>query len=76
MAKPKIVYRNPAAVVFAVPGTSLNIMWVRGGGLSIGRPLVAGGATSRIEHPTANGSYATLAQASAAVAAFLAAGGA
>jgi hypothetical protein len=73
--KPKIVYRSPCAVVWAIPDSGLSIMWVRpGGGLLIGRCLVAGGSVTRIDHPTANGFYETLPQASAAVAAFLASG--
>jgi hypothetical protein len=68
---------GPGVYVFPLPNIpveSLSIMWIAGGHLMIGRPTVAGGALTRIDHPTADGTYRTLPEASAAVAAFIAAG--
>jgi hypothetical protein len=71
---PRAVERNPAAVVFSLPGSSLEVLWIRGAGLFIGRPREAGGPVVRIEHPTADGSYDSEAAVLAALTAFLAAG--
>jgi len=73
---PRVVYRMPTGgLVWAVPGSGLQIMWAGpGSGLRIGRVLEAGGSTTRIEHPSADGSYSNKKDATAAVRAFLAAG--
>jgi hypothetical protein len=52
-----------------------GILWPgSGAGLFIGQPTTPRGSVIRIEHRTADGEYATLRKARAAVAAFLAAG--
>lgn len=58
--------------VFALPGSSLEVMWPGpGSGMYIGQPRVAGGAVTRIEHHTCAGTFSTLREAQAAVAAFV-----
>ena len=72
----KVVYRSPmGTTVWAIPGSDLQIMWAGpGAGLQIGRATVAGGHVARIEHPTADGHYATAREAGAAAKAFVDAG--
>lgn len=73
--RPKVVYRGAmGAIVWNIPDSSLTIMWGGPGSrLRIGHCLVAGGATTTIDHPTACGEYATAKDATDAVARFLAA---
>lgn len=69
----RVVERNPASVVFALPGSPLEVLWIRHGGLFIGWPREAAGAITRIEHPTADGVYTSEREAIAALIAFCAA---
>ena len=63
--------------VWTLPDSRLEIMWMGpGSGLFIGQATTPGGAVTRIEHRTADGSYANLKEAEAAVKAFVAAGSA
>jgi hypothetical protein len=68
------VYRSPTGlIVWAVPDTTLQIMWAGPGSrLKIGHPMKAGGSVSTIDHPTADGNYNTPREAKNAVRAFLA----
>jgi len=73
---PRVVYRMPmGGLVWAIPNSSLQIMWAGPGSrLRLGEVLKAGGSTTSIDHPTADGSYTNKKDATAAVRAFLAAG--
>ena len=74
--KPKVVERGAAGLlVWALPEAGeLEIMWPGpGAGLLIGMPRQPGGMVTRIDHPTASGAFATEREATAAVAAFIAA---
>ena len=75
MTTPKIVERMPGgATVWSLPPTSLEILWIGpGGGLFIGRPRMADGPITRIDHHTCSGTFDTLTEASKAVQAFCAA---
>jgi hypothetical protein len=70
---PRVVYRSPTGLlVWAVPHTSLQIMWAGPGArLKIGHPMKAGGSMFSIEHPSADGAYDSARAASAAVKKFL-----
>ena len=72
---PRVVGRTPTGgVVWQIPKSDLQIMWAGPGcRLRLGWLLTVGGAVSMIHHPTACESYATEAEATAAVRAFLAA---
>lgn len=76
MSAPHVVYRMATGgLVWALPGSSMQIMWAGPGSrLRIGQVLKAGGATTFIDHPTADGSYRTKTEATAAVKRFIAAG--
>jgi hypothetical protein len=74
---PRVVYRMPTGgLVWAVPDSKLQIMWGGpGSSLRMGYDLMRpGGSSWKIDHPSADGSYATKRDATAAVRAFLAAG--
>lgn len=75
MPGPKVVYRSPTgATVWAIPGSDITIMWGGPGSrLRIGACLVAGGATTTIDHPAACDEYRTAKDAAKAVTAFIAA---
>lgn len=73
MSRPPIRARNAASVVFGLPGSRLEILWIRGGRLFIGTPREPGGAVTPIDHPAADASYRTERAAGDAVAAFIAA---
>jgi hypothetical protein len=61
--------------VWTIPDTNLEIMWMGpGSGLFVGTATTPGGAVTRIEHRTADGTYTNRREAEAAVKAFLAAG--
>lgn len=66
------LYVSPmGTTVWTLPGGDLGIMWSPGGGLLVGQPLIPNGYVTKIEHPTADGRYATRAEAQRAVLAFL-----
>ena len=61
-------------IVWRIPDTGLEIMWPGpGAGLFVGAATTPGGAVTRIEHPSADGTYDTRKDAQRAVDAFLAA---
>jgi hypothetical protein len=70
---PRVVHRMATGgLVWAVPDTSMQIMWAGPGGrLKIGWPMKAGGSVTAIDHPSADGNYLTAREATAAVRAFL-----
>lgn len=73
MAKARILEHTiNGGAVFAVPDSEYEILWIGPrAGLFFGQPRVAGGTIGRIEHPTADAEYDTLAEARAAVEAFI-----
>jgi len=76
MSTPKVVMRAPTGLlVWALPEAGeLEIMWAGpGASLLIGMPRQPGGLVTSIDHPTASGTFATEREATAAVAAFIAA---
>ena len=69
----RVVYRMPTGgLVWAIPNSSLQILWAGpNSSLRIGRALEAGGSTTRIQFPGADGVYANKKDATAAVRVFL-----
>ncbi len=68
--------RSTAPATWRVPGSrDVGILWLGAGSrLLIGFLWTPGATPAPIDHPAADGAYATFAQADAAVRAFLAAG--
>jgi len=59
-------------MVWALPGSTLEVMWAGPGSrLLIGQPRVAGGSVTSIDHPSASGSFDTLRDAEAALTSFV-----
>lgn len=77
-ADPRPVELLPTGgAVWAVPGSSLYILWGGpGAGLRLGDVYTPGGFSTSIDHPAASGSFDTYKAARAAVGRFLALGGA
>lgn len=72
--KPRILERTiNGGAVFAIPGSASELLWLGPrAGIFFGEPRRPGGVITRVEHPSADATYDTLAEATAAVAAFIA----